>query len=77
MIEELETLADDPALLEIGRKAVEDVLIEFRDDRISVARNNGLVCKEKNGTPSDVIRLGTEVALKIALKAIAEHLKSV
>ena len=56
--------------LEIGRLAVEDVLIELRDNHICTLRNNGLVCKEKDGTPSTVIRLGLEQALLIAIKAI-------
>lgn len=62
--------------LEIARKAVEDVLIDFRDSRIALLRNNGLVCKEKDGTPSSVIRLGMESALHIAVKAINEHRKN-
>ncbi len=68
-------IVDDPVLLEIGRKAIEDELIWFRDERLSeFSRNNGLVCREANGKPSDVIRFGPEVAVKIALKAIAAHL---
>lgn len=59
---------------EIARKAVEDVLIEFRDNRLSLPlRRNGLVVAEKDGTPSSVIRLGMEEALRIAIKAINER----
>ena len=72
--ETLEAVSNDPELLEIGRKAIEDVLIDFRDSRIAVLRNNGCVCKEKDGSDSHIIRLGPEDALRIGLKAIAEHL---
>lgn len=62
-----------PEDYERGRLAVEDVLIEFRDMRLSVPlRNNGLVCKERNGDPSSVIRLPIEEALRIGMKAIME-----
>lgn len=62
------TLTEDE--LEIGRRAVEDALIEMRDSRIFLLRGNGLVVYEKNGEPSHIIRLGTEMALKIAIDAI-------
>ncbi len=65
-------IAGSAHLLEIGRKAVEDVLVDFRDNRISVIRGNGLVIREPDGTPSSVIRLGLEDALRIALIAIAK-----
>lgn len=75
MSAELRAIAADPALLNIGRKAVEDTLIDFRDRRISLLnRGNGLVARERDGGDSDVIRLGTEDALRIALRAIADHL---
>ena len=38
-------------------------------------RANGCVVREKDGSDSSVIRFGPEVALKIGLKAISEHLK--
>jgi len=57
--------------LEIGRKAVEDVLVDFRNSRIGlVGRGNGLVVAETNGKPSHIIRLTTESAIQIALEAI-------
>jgi hypothetical protein len=68
-------LAADRELLEVGRKAVEDVLIEFRDARIGVLRNNGLVVRERDGTDSHIIRLGVEDGVAIALRAIADHLE--
>jgi hypothetical protein len=66
-------ICNDPILLEVGRKAVEGHLVELRDDRISMLRNNGLVIKERGGAPSDIIRMGPEDAIRIALKAIAEY----
>lgn len=73
---DLEKLADDDALMEIGRKAIEDVLISYRDSRISMpSRNNGLVVRERDGKGSAIIRLGPETAVRIALRAIAKHLK--
>jgi len=62
-------LLSDEAL-EIGRRAVEDELVELRDARIAQLRNNGLVVKERDGSPSDIIRLGPEDALRIGLRAM-------
>jgi hypothetical protein len=71
----LEEIIQNRILLEIGRKAIEDELIELRDCRMATIRNNGLVIAERNGERSNVIRLGPEDALRIGLRAIAEHLK--
>lgn len=70
-------IADNPALLEVGRTAIEDALVEWRDARLSeLGRNNGLVIREKNGDPSSVIRFGPEGALRIGLQAIAKSLEA-
>jgi hypothetical protein len=59
--------------LETARKAVEDELIRLRDSRISkLLRNNGLVIKESNGNPSEIIRLSIEDCIRIGLKAILD-----
>lgn len=71
---ELERIASDGKLLEVGRKAIEKTLLSFRDSRISQIRGNGLVIREKDGADSSVIRLGPEDALRIGLKAIAKEL---
>jgi len=71
----LNGIADSPELLEVGRLAVEDALIMMRDSRISQIRNNGLVIHEKNGEASDIIRLGPEGAIRIALRAIAKYIE--
>jgi hypothetical protein len=68
-------LAASDELLEVGRKAIEDKLIEFRDERLSTLRNNGFTVREFDGSASSIIRFGPEVGLRIALKAIVEHLK--
>ena len=58
-------------LLEIGRKAIEDVLIKWRNRRLcEFTRSNGLVIREKDGGDSSIIRFGPETALRIGLKAI-------
>jgi hypothetical protein len=73
--EDITKLANNDELLEVARKAVEDVLIELRDARISLLfRGNGLVIREADGGESYVIRLGTEDAMRIGLEAIAKHL---
>jgi hypothetical protein len=60
-------------LLEIGRKAIEDVLVEWRDSRLSeFTRGNGLVIREKDGKDSSMIRFGPETALRIGMKAIGQ-----
>ena len=67
----LSEVIENNEMLEIGRKAVEDALVELRDERISLLdRGNGLVILEKDGSFSNTIRLGAEDALRIALKAI-------
>ncbi len=73
---ELREIANNDKLLEIGRKAIEDLAIEFRDSRISVLRNNGVCCKERDGTPSNTIRFGPETAIKVGLEAIASFIES-
>lgn len=71
----LRQLAGNDALLEVGRKAIEDTLIEWRDARLSeLMRGNGLVIREVNGEASSIIRFGPELAVRIALGAIADHL---
>lgn len=59
----------DEEALEVARRAVEDTLIEFRDARISVVAGNGLVVREYDGLPSDVIRLSTRDGLRIGIRA--------
>lgn len=68
----LSDVAADEELLEVGRRAIEVSLVQFRDGRISeLGRGNGLVIREANGLDSSVIRFGPETALRIGLKAMA------
>lgn len=65
-----EKLPVDAAALEAARLAVEDVLIEFRDERISVLNaRNGFVVREYDGTESSLIRLTTRDGLRIGISA--------
>lgn len=58
------SIAENDSLLEIGRKAIEDALVEWRDSRMSMfTRGNGLVIREKDGSDSSIIRFGPESAL--------------
>lgn len=70
----LKEIYEDKELLEVGRLAVQEVLLEWRDMRLSVMRNNGLVIKEKDGKDSHIIRMGPEDAIRIGLEAIERHL---
>ena len=67
-------VADSPDLLEVGRKAIENCLVEYRNARISEIRSNGLVIREPDGTPSSIIRFGPEHALRIGILAIVQCL---
>lgn len=68
----LKAIAEDEDLLEVARLAVEDKLVEWRDERRSMPfRNNGLTIRERDGSESGVIRFGPETAVRIGLRAIA------
>lgn len=73
-MQHLQDLLLNPEILEIGRLAVEDSLVELRDARLSVMRNNGLVIKERDGSPSSIIRLHIEGALGIGIQAMLKAL---
>jgi len=72
----LKEIAESPELLEIGRKAIEDVLVEWRDGRMMEIprRGDGFSIREKDSTPSDIIRFGPEFGLRIALREIAKRI---
>jgi hypothetical protein len=60
----------DDVALTAAHLAVEDALVDFRDNRISVlGPANGFVIRERDGQPSGVMRLGTRDGLRIAIKA--------
>jgi hypothetical protein len=60
----------DERALQAAHIAIEDVLIEMRDSRLSVmGPANGWVVREKDGTASGIMRIGTRDGLRIAIKA--------
>lgn len=68
-----EAMEPNEELLEIGRKAIEDTLVDWRDNRLSeFNRGNGLVIREEDGRDSSIIRFGPETALRIGLKAMVQ-----
>lgn len=74
--DDLRALAGDAAALGAAHIKLEDLLIELRDDRISLMnRGNGLVVREQDGTESSMIRIGTRDAVRIGLLAIADELE--
>lgn len=73
---QLRELADRPEMMTAAHLEIENQLIELRDSRITFGLHaNGLVCKEKDGTPSDVIRMGTRMAIQQILRALADQLE--
>lgn len=73
----LREMADDSELLwNVARAAIEDELVRWRDDGMFVLRNNGFTIRYKDGSPSEVIRFGPEVGVRIALRALADHLEA-
>lgn len=75
LAKQLNAIAEDRELIEVGRKALEDLLVEMRDERISTPlAANGLVIKEVDGRSSSMIRVTTPEAITLAIKAIAKHL---
>lgn len=72
----LRRLAADEKLMEVGRKAIEETLVEWRDAGLSqLQRNNGLCIRYKDGTACSIVRFGPEVGVSIALKAIADAIE--
>jgi hypothetical protein len=71
--EVLREAAEDPTLIEVARKHIEDFLIENRDDRIGIlGRGNGFCVAERDGSPSSIIRLGTAEGIRMALRRMAD-----
>lgn len=58
------------AALTAAHVAVEDALIEMRDNRLSVTGPaNGFVVNERDGSPIGIMRLGTREGLRIGIEA--------
>lgn len=64
----------DPHALEVARLAVENTLIEFRDSAMFMVGGNGFVVRNKDGSPSEIMRLSTAFGLQIGIKAYLEAL---
>jgi hypothetical protein len=66
----------DDTALRLACVAVEDVLIDYRDRRISMlGAANGFVVNERDGSPSEVMRLRTRDGLRIAIRAYLEAME--
>jgi hypothetical protein len=71
---DLQAVVEDVELLEVMRKAIEDELIDWRDEMRFMVCGNGFSIREKDGSPSPIIRFRTDIGLRIALNALAKHL---
>lgn len=67
-------LLDDPELIEVARKHMEDVLISWRNDRLSeLGCGNGFAVCEKDGRgQAALIRIRTDHGFRIMLRAILD-----
>jgi len=62
--------AVDPAALQAAHIAVEDALIDLRDMGVGVLGHaNGFTVNYKDGSRSDIMRMGTRDGLRIAIAA--------
>jgi hypothetical protein len=64
----------DPELDEdavtLAHLILENELIDLRDRRVGIlGRGNGLVVNEKDSTPSSIIRITTDEAIRVAVRA--------
>ena len=73
--EDVTALVEDDALIEVMRKAVEDELVEWRDEMRFMACGNGFSIRSREGEPSAIIRFRTDIGLRLALRALARHLE--
>jgi hypothetical protein len=73
-VADLRQLAEDRYAIAHAHVAIEDVAVENRDSRISFPfRGNGISIREKDGSPSSALRIPTDDAVRIALKALADY----
>jgi hypothetical protein len=65
----------DENALTAAHLAVEEILIDLRDSRIGIhGPGNGFIVKERDGSPSSIMRLGTRDGLRVAINAYLEAL---
>jgi len=73
----LRKIAEDHELMTAAHLAIENKLIDLRDSGIMIGVHaNGLVVRGKDGSASEVIRMGTRMGIVMALKAIADHIEA-
>lgn len=60
---------------EWARKRVEDELVEWRDEQRFMMRRNGLTIRNQDGSSSDIIRFGFEMAWAMCLREKLEGLQ--
>lgn len=69
----LKSITEDNVLMTIAHLAIEEELIQLRDDGMWLGMHaNGFTCNNRDGSPSGVMRFGTRHGLVLALEAIAE-----
>lgn len=71
--EALREAADDGAALEAVRLRIEDELVEWRDSAMFMARRNGFTIANRDGSPSGIVRFGTEIGFRIGLNFLADR----
>lgn len=72
--DQVRELADDPELMAAVHLKIENMLIDMRDSGTFTGNANGLAVREADGSPSDIIRIGTRWAVQIAVRTIADEL---
>jgi hypothetical protein len=76
----LRAIADDPELMIAAHLAVEGHLVELRDSSMFIGGPNGLpangfVIRNRDSSPSEIIRLGTRPGIQLAIQAIADKIE--
>lgn len=77
----LRQIADNPELMQAAHLAVENYLVELRDSEMMIGGPhglpaNGFTIRERDGSASEIIRLGTRPGIVLALKAIADRIEA-
>lgn len=70
--DDLHELATDVGIAQRVHAMIENEFIELRDAHISTSNANGLAVREFDGSPSGVIRIGTEDAIRLTLNVLGE-----
>lgn len=74
LIADLENFIINPYAIAHAHVAIEDLAIERRDARTSFPfRANGIHVNEADGAPSSALRIPTDEAVKVVLRALARY----